>query len=564
MADSGQVARLAAAAGADFLLTLSAGYYRNHGISALAASLPCQNANDLVQVMARSHVVPAAGTVPVFAGLVAGDPTRPVEQRLERLAAYGVAGIVNYPSVTLLDGSMRRIFEEEGCDIEAELELLAAAKQLGLATMGFVSAEPEVAARFAAAGVDALILTPGVTRVLEDIHERRDKLQHALRLINAALEAARRVRPDLPCLAFGGPITLPEDLELLYRQSALDGFVGGSVFGRLPLEAAVSATVRRFKGVTSPRGPERQSGLGTMIGASAVMRRLFHLLERAASCELNVCIEGESGVGKELVATQIHRLSSRAAGPLVTLNCGAIPDTLLESELFGHERGAFTGADHRRLGKFELADRGTLFLDEVGDLSPRGQVALLRAIQQREITRIGGNTSIPVDNRILAATNQPLAQLVEQGKFRADLYYRLNQLTLVVPPLRERLDDLPLLVAPIVAALRVQMNHALLELAPEFLAKMHQHDWPGNLRELQHIIYQAALAEDGPLLKGTQFQPAGPRAPAVSLEAQVAREVETTRRERVRQALREAGGNKSKAATLLGITRKTLYAWLRE
>jgi two-component system response regulator HydG len=555
VADSGQLTRLAVANGAHFLLALSAGAYRQQGVTAQAVFLPHKNSNDLTEALLHEAVLPAAGSAPVIAGLLAADPTCPVEQRFERLKHWGVMGVTNYPSVTLLDGALRAIFEEEGCTVEAEIEMLQRAREHGFSTVGFVGAVPEMARAFAGAGVEALILTVGLTREWE-VAERRDRLQQAIAQFNAGTSAARTGRPNLSCLAFGGPITTPDDLAQLLRQSELDGFVGGSVFGRLPVEASVAATVRGFKSVTVARGGG-PTGLGPMLGATEVMRRLFQLIGRAAESDLNVCIEGESGVGKELVATHIHRLSSRAQGPLVTLNCGAIPDALLESELFGHEKGAFTGADHRRLGKFELADHGTLFLDEVGDLSARGQVALLRAIQQQQITRVGGNVAVQVDNRILSASNQPLARLVEQGRFRADLYYRLNNLTLVVPALRERPDDIPLLVGPILSALRLRMNRELTDLSPSFYDKLRRHAWPGNVRELQHVLAQAALLEDGPVLLGRHFTPAASVGAAMP-------DVESARRERVRQALREAGGNKSRAAQRLGVSRKTLYAWMRE
>jgi two-component system response regulator HydG len=571
VADSGQLTRLAVQAGADFLLALSAGVYRNRGISALAAFLPYRNSNDLTESLLRDGVMRSAGATPVVAGLMAVDPTGILGDRLDRLRRWGVAGLTNYPSVTLIDGVLRVVYESEGQTVEAEIALLAEARRRGMAAVGFVGADPATVARFAGAGVDALILTPGMTRELDDIPERRDRLQHAIRQLNAGLEAARRVAPRVPCLAFGGPFTTAEDIEQLYRQVRFDGFVGGSVFGRLPIESSVPAAIRRFKSIAIPAGggDESQTGLGPMIGTTPVMRQLFRLIERAAACDLNVCIEGESGVGKELVATQIHCLSGRSHAALVTLNCGAIPDSLLESELFGHERGAFTGADRRRLGKFELAHNGTLFLDEIGDLSPHGQVALLRAIQQREITRVGGNASIPVDNRVLSATNQPLATLVAQGKFRTDLYYRLNHLTLVVPPLRDRLDEIPLLVRPILASLRIQMNRELIDLEPQFYDKLRSHAWPGNLRELQHVIYQAALLEDGPLLRGRQFTPspfATTMKPASvgSVTGRIVAETQATRRRLICQALVDAGGNKSRAAALLGVSRKTLYAWIKE
>ena len=571
IADSGQLARLAAKEGVDCLLALCAGVYRNLGVTALASFLPFGNSNDQSETLARQVVLPAAGAVPVIAGLMASDPTVPVTERLERLRRAGLHGVTNYPSVALLEGVMREVFESEGCTIEAELELLAEARERGLATVAFAGIEPATAARFAGSGVEALILTPGRTQLFDDIHERRDRLQEAIRQLRATLSFVRRKHPKLPCFVFGGPVTMPDDLEQLYRQTDFDGFIGGSVFGRYPVESGVGATLRRFRSIAIPASEVREQGLGPMIGASPAMRQLFRLVRRVAACDLNVCIEGESGVGKELVAAHIHQLSARSHGALVTLNCGAISESLLESELFGHERGSFTGADHRRLGKFELAHDGTLFLDEVGDLSPRGQVALLRAIQQREITRVGGDRSIPVNVRVLSASNQPLSVLVAQGRFRADLYYRLNTLTLSVPPLRDRLDDIALLVEPILAALRVQMGHSALDLSPQFHAKLRRHSWPGNLRELQHVIAQAALLEEGPILTGAHFEPR--RAEQTTLTAPAAEprltdafaaRLRDERRERARRALGDAFGNKSRAADALGISRKTLYAWLRD
>jgi DNA-binding NtrC family response regulator/predicted TIM-barrel enzyme len=567
VADSGQMARLAVASGVDFLLGLSAGVYRNRGVNPSAAFLPYGNSNAMTERLVCDEILTAASGVPVIAGLMVSDPVERVENRLDRLAGWGVTGVINYPSIALVDGSLRTLFEAEGATVEAELRMLSQARDRGLMSVGFVGAETGLAGHYAASGIDAIILTPGATHQLDDIPERRDRLQHAIKGLLTALRAVRAVAPDLPCFVFGGPITRPEDLEQVYRQAPFDGFVGGSVFGRYPIEAGVTAAIQRFKSVVAHQDGEGQTGLGPMIGTTLAMRELFRLIQRTASCDLNVCVEGESGVGKELVATHIHRLSRRSHAALVTINCGAIPDTLLESELFGHERGAFTGADHRRMGKFELAHGGTLFLDEVADLSPRGQVALLRAIQQREITRVGSNAAIPVDTRILSASNQPLSSLVAQGRFRADLYYRLNNLTLTVPPLRDRLDDLPLLVEPILKVLGLQMARELVGLTPSFYEKMRSHRWPGNLRELHHVVAQAALLEDGPWLAGRQFRPDLTTAtPGIDrpIGEKVESEIRDERRKVIERALAESGGNKSRAAERLGISRKTLYAWLAD
>ncbi len=574
IADTGQLARLAVANGADFLIALSTADFRQQGVSTLAAFLPFRNGNDAASRLAVEQLLPAARDVPILVGLMTADPTCPVAERLDFLQSQGISGIVNYPSMTLLDGNLRRIFEECGSTVEAEIELLAEARARGMTVLAFVGADPRVAQRFAEAPIDGLIVSLGLTRELDDIVERRDRVERAIRLLNDVALAVGSIRPDLPCLAFGGPITTPDDLEMLLRHDTFDGFVGGSVFSRLPVEQAVGAAVRRFKGVRVTRSQPDRSGLGPLIGASPAMRDLYLLLERAALYDLNVCIQGESGTGKELVATQIHRLSRRRHGPLVTLNCGAIPESLLESELFGHEKGAFTGAEHRRLGKFELADGGTLFLDEVGDLSPRGQVALLRAIQQREVTRVGGEAPLEVDCRIISATNQPLSELVRQGRFRPDLFYRLNNLTLAVPPLRARTDDIRLLVEPILAALRIQVNRDLTGLSPRFYQKLLQHAWPGNVRELQHVIHQAAFLEEGPHLEGRHFHPepekcadrqiSPPPEPATAgVPAMSSRPPTASRYERAHRALLDADGNKTRAAAALGISRKTLYQWMR-
>jgi two-component system response regulator HydG len=548
-AGSGQVARAAVEAGADILFALNAGPFRHLGTGSLAAFLPYANANHQTEVLLREHLLPQAREVPIVAGVFANDPTLDVDERLERLQALGVAGVVNWPAIGFIDGGYRAALEAAGVGVEGEADMLARAKKLGLGTFGF-ALDTAAALRFADAGADALILDLGLTRQIEDIRTRQDQLQHAIMHLNRMLHSLGPAGRARPCLAFGGPITTPEDLEELFRQSLVQGFAGGSVFERLPVHGIVASTVRRFKGVLR-HGPLSEGGLGQLLGRSPPMRELFNLIARVAPFDVNVCIEGETGTGKELVAAQIHRLSPRVHGPFVTLNCGAIPDTLLESELFGHEKGAFTGADRRRPGKFELAHQGTLLLDEIPTLSPRGQAALLRVLQQREITRVGGDASLAVDVRVLAASNEALAEKVKAGGFRSDLYYRLNAMTLHLPPLRERADDLPLLVGDILARLQGQLNKTLSGLSARFEAKLRQHVWPGNVRELQHVLGQAALREDGPLLEGAHFEPevVGPVTPQ-------------SRREQAESALRAARGNKSRAAADLGVTRKTLYAWL--
>ncbi|MCC7087476.1 MAG: phosphoenolpyruvate hydrolase family protein [Pirellulales bacterium] len=558
-AGSGQMAQYAVGAGADLLLVLNASRYRNLGAGSLAAFLPYGNANDQTYDLLTEQVLPRATDVPVVAGVLAGDVTRDLTQWLENLKHLGVSGITNWPAIGFVDGQFREALEEQtGWTIDSEIELLRQAQTIGLAAFGFALTGAD-ARRFVEAGVEGLILDLGLTRKIGDVQQRRDLLQTAISHLNQMLDEALGSATQRPLtLAFGGPMTTSDDLRQVLRQSAIDGFAGGSVFERLPIESTVDSLVRRFKSVAIHRADAIDpSGQGEMIGSSSAMQEMFDLVRRFAAHDVNVYLEGESGTGKELVANQLHRASHRSSRPFVTLNCGAIPEGLLESELFGHEKGAFTGADRRRLGKFELAHGGTLFLDEIADLPPHGQVALLRALQQREISRVGSESTIPVDVRIVAASNRPLAQLVEDGRFRTDLYYRLNHCAIRLPPLRDRLDDLPMLVDAILSRLQVQLNKHLLGLSKGFYQRLRHHAWPGNVRELEHTLTQAALREDQETLEGVYFVPTE-RGKFAAHRSKVKSHATAI------QALQDANGNKSIAAKALGISRKTLYAWLNQ
>jgi two-component system response regulator HydG len=565
---SGQVTKAAVEAGADGLLALSAGVYRHHGAGSLASFLASGNANEQTQELLKAHCLPGRGNVPVFAGVLAGDPTQEAGAVFARLKGWGVEGVINWPAVGFVDGQFREAMEEAGCGLSGEVEMLTEARREGFATLGFALADVEVRA-FVEAGVHGLVLNLGLTPAESELIDRRDQVQAAVvrlrALLVAASQTARRCGRPMPlCLAFGGPVLTPEDGETVFRQTEIDGFAGGSVFERLPVRGTVAAAVRGFKSVhrrTAGAEATPARGLGELLGRSRPMREVFHQLQRVGPVDINVCLAGETGTGKELAAAALHRLSERREGPLVTVNCGAIPDSLLESELFGHEKGAFTGAHRRRPGKFELANGGTLFLDEVGDLSAHGQVALLRALQQREVTRVGGDAPLPVDVRVVTATHRDLPALVAAGEFRADLFYRLNEFTIMLPPLRERTEDLPELVDAFLKELSDRVGRRLVGLTAEFHEKLRAHAWPGNVRELRHVLAQAALREEGAVLTGDGFVPADfPAAPR--------RQADTKPTPLPKgpaaacAALSRAAGNKAAAARALGVTRKTLYAWL--
>ncbi len=563
---SGQIARYAIEGGAQFLMVLNAGLYRMAGVSSMGAFMPFGNANDQTEHLIRNQILPRVRNVPIVAGLMPNDPVKPLGKRLQTLANMGMAGVTNWPTVGITDGSFRRAMEIEGHTLQSEIRMLQDAGEMGFVTFGFVFS-PQEAAEMARSGIEALVLNMGWTHETHDIYEKADRLEHAAVGINQMLTATRDTGTDPSCFFYGGAALLPEDSALLYQRTGIHGLGGGSSFERIPVAKLIADNVRKFRSVPrEPDGDAGPAGLGKLVGVSPSMSKLYRLIERVAPYDVSVCIEGESGVGKELVATQIHRLSLRSSQPFTTLNCGAIPDTLLESEFFGHEKGAFTGAVSRRLGKFELADRGTLFLDEVAELSPKAQVSLLRVLQQKEISRVGGEKAIPVDPRIIAASHQDLKSLVDQGRFRADLYFRLNMITLNVPPLRRHPQDIPALVNAFLAELGVQFNRKVIGVSLGFMSRLMSHSWPGNVRELRHTLSRAILLEDGPILNGDDFVPdmhrSSPdpgRAPRGALDHAMSGAESNL----LHNALKAAGGNKSQAARLLGISRKTLYDRLR-
>jgi transcriptional regulator with PAS, ATPase and Fis domain len=289
------------------------------------------------------------------------------------------------------------------------------------------------------------------------------------------------------------------------------------------------------------------------------MRRILELIPRLANLDSTVLITGESGTGKELAADAIHTTGFRAKQPLVKVNCSALPENLLESELFGHVRGAFTGAFKDKTGRFQRAEGGTIFLDEIGDISPRLQLALLRVLQQKEFERVGDSRPVRVDVRVLAATNQDLMKQVKRGKFREDLYYRLRVVELKIPPLRERMDDLPLLIDHFLR--RSRGIGAIEGIAPEVMELFMAYHWPGNIRELEHALEHCKVHARQSVIQITDL-PLEIRVKVKKSTFQSSDDV--TSPELIIQALIRAGGNKAKAARLLGVDRSTLYRKMSE
>jgi len=310
-----------------------------------------------------------------------------------------------------------------------------------------------------------------------------------------------------------------------------------------------------------------------IIGTGARMNSVFQTMARVARVDGTVLITGESGTGKELVAKAIHYEGPRKRRPFVVVNCGAVPRELIESEFFGHAKGAFTDAKEEKTGKFEMAHTGTIFLDEVGELSAEAQVKLLRALGEREIVKVGGTKTIPVDVRVIAATNKDLEQAVREGAFREDLYWRLAVLSLHLPPLRERREDILLLCDHFIRKYRGELLKNILGLAPEALALMTVYPWPGNVRELESVIYEAIVLSDAAEIEAAALpsrlrrrqEEATDGTPSGKTLGEVVADVSgQTERRMIERALEATGGNRTRAATLLGISRKTLFNKMRE
>ena len=307
-----------------------------------------------------------------------------------------------------------------------------------------------------------------------------------------------------------------------------------------------------------------QGSFGSMIGSSPPMRRVYTIVEQAAPTSASVLISGESGTGKELVAQTIHQLSPRAAFPYVPINCAAIPDTLLESELFGHEKGAFTGAVERRAGCFELADRGTLFLDEVAEMTSATQAKLLRVLQEHRFRKIGGRQEQNVDVRIIAATNVDPLEAVKKGKLRDDLYYRLNVFALTLPPLRERHEDLPLLVQSFLTEFNSRLGKSVVAVEPQVMKTFDAYSWPGNVRELRNVVERATILAKGEFIEAKHLPPAlvdaGRTEPTHrTLALAPGTTVEEAERQLIMLTLEHTRDNKTRAAEILGISLKTLH-----
>lgn len=379
------------------------------------------------------------------------------------------------------------------------------------------------------------------------------------------LEAIRQLDKEVPVIITTGYSTVENAVEALR--------LGATDFIRKPydmeellhqIEQTLEHRALKSENQELRRELARTSASQQIIGKSAAVENLRKLIAKVASYRCNIIIEGDSGTGKELVARDLHTLSNRPDSPLIVIDCGALTDTLLETELFGHERGAFTGADKQRKGRLEQASGGTLFLDEIGNISDAMQTKLLRVIQEQQVTRVGGSELIPIDVQFIAASNQNLPQMIEDGEFRHDLYHRLNVVEIKVPALKDRNEDIPLLVEHFIKEFERQHNVELKLFDAEDMEALMNHNWPGNIRELRNLVERHVILADEGQLKLTQNLSSNLQTTCNDSLISDQPDLKTLEQRYIQKILDQVGDNREQAASILGINKSTLWRKLQQ
>jgi len=425
-------------------------------------------------------------------------------------------------------------------------------------------------------GYDVTEADDGATAIEKVREQSYDLVLMDVRMVKVsgleALEQIKSFNPAIPVIIMTAYSSVDTAVDAL-KQGAHDYLTKPLDFDKLKITIARAMEHTRLK----EENRLLKESLGkhfdrrNIIGRSPAMVKLLETVAQVAPSEATVLISGESGTGKELIAGAIHFNSSRKDGPFVKINCAAITETLLESELFGHEKGAFTGADRRKEGRFYQAHKGSLFLDEVSEMSLTMQVKLLRVLQEREFTRVGGEKTIQVDVRVIAATNKDLPQLIDKGEFREDLYYRLNVVDMEIPYLRQRREDIPLLAQHFLQLFAARNHKEIKGFTPQAMDHLIRYDWPGNVRELMNAVERAVVlsradylsGKDFPIISGSEAKKDAGVPETAQINVNGVTPLEEVEKATILKTMRACGGNKSEAARRLGITRKTLHKKLK-
>lgn len=559
---SGMAAKAAEEGGADFLMVLNAGFFRNIGSGSMAALMPYANANELTWELAKTNILPRVKNIPTLIGFCAQDPVFNIRTRMIEMRSFGVAGVTNFPSVGFIDGMYREAIEEAGLGYDAEVDMLRRFHEEGFETVGFCF-NIEEAVKLAEAGVEIINLDLGFAEWRKmNSEERQSRLDEAVNLTNDVVHAVKSINQKAEVVIYGGPVVLPQDTAVIYQRTQAKGYIGGSTIERFPAAPLVTQTVQSFRRVAD-RG-WKENRLGSMIGSSENMRELFEMIRLAAESDAPVLILGESGTGKELVAREIHRLGMRSRKKLVSVNCGAISEHLAMSELFGHEKGSFTGAHAQHRGKFEQAESATLFMDEIAELPAEVQASLLRVLQEREIVRVGGDRPIPVNVRIIAATNRDLKNLIQNNRFRLDLYYRLSIVVLRIPSLRDRREDIPDLTMEIATELCRRYELPMPRIPADVMEAFAAHNWPGNVRELRNAVERCLILGRGAPFRVEWLRDYFEMSDLLGLDQGNNVHHSNSRDSTLHNLLKKHQGNKSAVAREMGVTRKTIYEWLNK
>ncbi|CDI49935.1 phosphoenolpyruvate hydrolase family protein [Clostridium tetani] len=565
---SGFSANQASKGGADFILVLNAGKFRNSGVSSLACLLPFGNSNNMMFEMGEREILTKKLGNPIIFGACASDLTISKDKLIDNIIEAGFHGVNNFPTVGIIDGSYRQALEEDGMGYSEEVELMKKAVQRGLFTIAFVFNEKQ-SEEMTKVGVDVICAHLGWTLGGDTNVKNRTTLKEDINLVNNIFKASEKHNKNIIKMVYGGKIEDADMAGYFYDNTDAVGYIGGSSFERIPSERIIKSVTHEFKNFNKLNNDK--IGFKEMIGQSNSMKELYELIDKVADKNVNIMVTGESGTGKELVVRALHYGGKRRDNPFVKVNCAAMPKDILESELFGHEKGAFTGADKKRIGRFELAHKGTLFLDEIGDMDLSIQAKFLRIIQQQEFERVGGDKTIKVDVRIICATNKDLKKEVKEGRFREDLYYRLNTITLYVPPLRERKEDVPFLIHHFLKEKGKKFDKIAPKISPEVFDALMEYDWPGNVRELENAMERAIILCEKHLIRlnnlpmsiinnNKEFDESKHVTP-IDIKETTIRNME---REIIIEALEKYDWNRTKTSKSLGISRRTLYNKIKE